>query len=194
MKMMQCKLINFSLLLMVGCALSSCGSKEKKPQKDDNNSYQITIAGKEYSNSWKSDENHENATINSTYMITDDGEKELSLNLYDGENEVDVGVGFSLKNDQPIPLQNRPDGTSAGEDFSFVHIEKGKISYKSFTGTAILSNLKMKGIEYGIGGPANYDLEIEGVFRKFDPSESYLEPEDREQIKITATFHIRSNL
>lgn len=206
MKTLQFKLTSLSLLLLVGIAFSSCGNKdgksdknstsyeENKSSEDGNNSYRITIDGQDYSDSWKTEEPRKKIFANSYYTINDNGGGELSLSLQDEAQEIDVTLGFSIKNEQPIPLLDHPDGTDAGEDFSFVHIEIARVSYKSFTGTAKLSNLKSKGMENGIGGPASYDLEIDGIFRRFDPREPFLDTEDQEQVKIKASFHIGANI
>lgn len=210
MKTIQFKMTSLSLLLLAGLAFSSCGNKDSKSEKnskssedgtvyndskssrDGNNSYLITVAGKDYSDSWKSGEPRKNTTANSYYTTNDNGVGEISLSLHDNSNDIDVTLGFSIKNGQPIPLLDHPDGTDPGEDFSFVHIDIASVSYKSFKGALKLSNLKSEGLENRIGGLASYDLEVDGDFRRFDPSEPYLDTEDQEQVKIKATFHIRS--
>jgi hypothetical protein len=202
MKNLQSKFKNLFFILIMSTALISCSSDdgvENSPNinnenQNNTNSYSINIGGTEYSNAWEVEEGYLNSSIISTYSITPNGDEGISLGLQDGENNVFIEAGFGLNNNQALPIEHHTDGWNEDSDYSFVIISIGDIDYEAETGTAILSNLNKDAIVPGIGGLATYDLEIEGIFRKFDPSEPYLEWEEREQIEVTGAFQVHSNL
>lgn len=185
-------------VLLAGFLFASCSSDDDSKPAPVNtpktNSYSLTIDGQLYANSWEAGQTPVGTSLWSTYMINDAGSEIMTLGITEVETELIVDAGLHIENNQAFPLGDiSVDDWDEDLDFSFILIYVGDIDYQSYSGSAVISNLKRDPFLGVFGGNASYDLVINGIFRKFDPSLPYLEPEEQEQVTITGIVHIGTN-
>lgn len=183
-------ILKTTLILALGIIfLNSCSSDSDdgpEPENNKKSSYSFTFQdGQKHANSWDAED--QGRDITSFHSVPQSNEYEtVTLTLGDVENNNIVQVSLSLDpaTQQPFPLRHpsQSDGWNQESDYSWFQISIGDIDYSAYSGTAKLSNLKKETI-HGIGGNAYYDLELDGMFYKFD---------ELEQVKITGTVSIAS--